>query len=138
MAAKLKRYDGTKPLEEMTPFINLQDPYFEMRDGVCLSSDNVVMAGYYGQVVSWDGTQLTKTNLYPELPVADRPTFWSVDGNAEHGIYAVGDKGAIAVWKAGEWKFIDSGVDAKLNGVWVSPTGIVWIVGDDGTILKIE
>jgi len=65
---------------------------------------------------------------------------WAIDGNASNDWYAVGDaNGGCNVYRFTGSYFlnkINTGTTASLQGVWVSPEGHVFAVGDSGTIVQ--
>ncbi len=63
--------------------------------------------------------------------------FHDIHGSSPSDIYAVGDRGLVLHFDGKEWSEIDTPVCASLNAVSVSG-GTVWVVGDGGTILRIE
>ena len=136
--AKIQRFTGQANLTLLNPVQDPNDPIREMRDGVCITPDDVHMVGHMGQVIYWDGSSLSHTNLYDDVDVQERPTLWGVDGDAVLGFVAVGDAGAVARMKGNEWTELQSVTPERLNDVWVGPDGVTWIVGDKGVILRLE
>ncbi len=57
---------------------------------------------------------------------------WGTSGT---NVYAVGNSGAVMHYNGTEWQLVKSAAE-DLNGVWVSPDGVVFVVGQNGTILQ--
>jgi hypothetical protein len=62
--------------------------------------------------------------------------FESVDGFSSKDLYAVGWQGEIWQRKGAKWRQIDSPVSANLNAVCCAEDGVVYVVGDNGVMLK--
>lgn len=62
--------------------------------------------------------------------------FEDIAGFSADDIYAVGWMGEIWRRAKGKWKRLDSPVSANLNAVCCAPDGKVYIVGDDGALLR--
>jgi hypothetical protein len=62
--------------------------------------------------------------------------FEDLAGFSVDDMYAVGWLGEIWCFKNGTWRQIDSPVSANLNAVFCAPDGKVYIVGDDGVMLR--
>jgi hypothetical protein len=66
---------------------------------------------------------------------------YGVSGSSSNNVYAVGwdgSTGLIYHYTGGAWTSISSGVDVALDGVWVSASGEVFVVGDGGTVLHYD
>jgi len=62
--------------------------------------------------------------------------FEDVDGFSGDEIYAVGWRGEIWEFVGGMWSLLDSPVSANLNAVCCADDDTVYIVGDDGCMLR--
>lgn len=91
----------------------------------------------------WDGqdwTTLADGSLpYQRLEDAQlvaTDDIWAVG----HAIYLLTVEprrcGLIRHWDGVDWHLVDSSLPQALRGVWVSPQGVVWAVGDGGLIVQ--
>lgn len=62
--------------------------------------------------------------------------FEDIDGFSADDMYAVGWLGEIWRRNKGKWRRLDSPVSANLNAVCCAPDGKVYIVGDNGALLR--
>jgi len=62
--------------------------------------------------------------------------FEDLDGFSADDMYAVGWLGEIWHRRKGKWKRLDSPVSANLNAVCCAPDEKVYVVGDDGAMLR--
>ena len=62
---------------------------------------------------------------------------YGIDGT-DSKIWAVGEKGTVLLFEGTEWTTVTSGVQENLWSVWVSGTGVPFIVGSGGTALTIN
>ncbi len=62
--------------------------------------------------------------------------FEDLDGFSADDMYAVGWMGEIWRYNKGKWKRLDSPVSANLNALCCAPDGKVYVVGDDGAMLR--
>lgn len=62
--------------------------------------------------------------------------FESIHGFSESEIYACGDKGEIWQFDGRNWEQLDTGTNVSLNKLVCAENGFVYVVGDNGTILK--
>lgn len=51
-------------------------------------------------------------------------------------VVAVGYSGDLAVRHAGQWSLMPTGVRATLNAVCATPSGMFWVVGHEGVVLR--
>src|SRR5206468_1934584 len=54
------------------------------------------------------------------------------------GVFAVGDGGTVLRRVGGAWWRVPTSTSENLRGAWTSPTGVLWAVGDEGTILSFD
>jgi hypothetical protein len=63
-------------------------------------------------------------------------TSWNdISGISATNIFIAGSYGYLAHYNGGHVAVLDSGTSKKLNGVWASPDGHVFVVGESGLIL---
>jgi hypothetical protein len=62
--------------------------------------------------------------------------FEDIDGFSAKDLYAVGWQGEIWQRKGSKWRQVDSPVSANLNAVCCADDGMVYVVGDNGVMLK--
>lgn len=67
-------------------------------------------------------------------------TLRSISGTSATDVYAVGDSGTIVRFDGNNWSAVNTGIaglsSVNLRSVWVAPTGEVFVVGDNGVVLK--
>lgn len=56
--------------------------------------------------------------------------------NTSGQFWAVGDAGLLAYWDGAALVNVNAGTKKNLTDVWQSPSGVVWLVGKDGTLLR--
>lgn len=89
------------------------------------SGNEVFAVGGQDTILFFDGSSWTEQNY-----TSDGATLYDVWGNSGNNVYAVGFNGRIRHYDGFDWSAISSGTIASLNGVWVSPNGEVFIVGE--------
>lgn len=93
------------------------------------SASNVIAVGG-GCITRYDGQGWTGVPLPDGISPVSLNAVW---GRSPSDVYAVGSGGNLH-WDGGAWSAWSAGKD--LYGVWSSPGGEVFAVGDDGTILQ--
>lgn len=97
-------------------------------------SGAVWAVGDKGLIWSWDG------NAWQPSPSAVTAPLYAVFSNSEAGPWAVGAMGSLLRLNGGIWDAADLGSEMgaprRLRGVWGAGAFDLWVVGDDGTILR--
>ncbi|MBW1809270.1 MAG: hypothetical protein JRJ87_13830 [Deltaproteobacteria bacterium] len=81
------------------------------------------------------------SQIWTEDEVDLAPSYKGIIGlsglSSDH-MWAVGGGGIILRWDAGAdiWQSVETGINKRLNAVWVAPSGDVWVVGEEGTVLR--
>jgi hypothetical protein len=94
--------------------------------------NNVYAVGGGGQILHWDGNQLTKMTSGTSKLLRD------VWGSGPNDIFAVGDEGRILHYEGTNWKLMKSGTTKTLNGVWGTGPNNVYAVGDNGIMIHYD
>lgn len=99
--------------------------------------DNIYLCGMGRLVLRRQGIGLW-TDIGPDapLPLDEAIGFEDIAGFSEHEIYAAGWQGEIWWRDQGQWRQVDSPVSANFNAVTCAPDGNVYIVGDNGAMLR--
>jgi hypothetical protein len=103
-------------------------------------ASEVFAAGFFGQLMRYDGTDWT----VDESPTEE--VLWDVWGSSGTDVWAVGDYGTIVHWNGTDWTTMDSGLEESecgcgppgLYGVWASGPNDAWAVGDEGVIVHFD
>lgn len=95
-----------------------------------------VLACGMGRTVALRTGALTWTDIGPPPPKGDRRVlgFEGIDGTSPNDLYAVGWGGELWRRRKGRWRQLESPVSTNLNAVCCAENGIVYIVGDEGTM----
>ncbi len=98
---------------------------------------DVHVVGEKGKAVHFDG----KTWEALKDGTSTSVDFNGVRGRQGAGVYAVGDNCWISAWNGSKWQLVPggdkpAGCSNNLNSVWVGGPGDVWVVGDNGTVLR--
>jgi len=123
-----------------------RDGYYHLKDGVATSGNDFAMGYLWGTgpddiwsvhddsgIRHWDGQSWT---VVPASSLSSPHGMWA---SAPENMWIVGSLGTtdffdgVAVHHVTDTS--DDELDATLNGVWVSPTGIAYAVGTAGTIV---
>lgn len=99
--------------------------------GLWGSAANDVWAVGHETILHWDGNAWTPS----QFPKVGSPVVWGVWGRNDHDVWAVGEGGLIVHWDGNAWTKQRSPGAVALRQVLGTSDGI-WIVGDDGTILR--
>lgn len=94
-----------------------------------------------GTFLRYDGNKdLTWTDATPQLPVALRDKgFSGVSGSGPNDVWAAGDGGVVAHFDGAAWSAIPGGSLTKdYKGVFLVEPGSVWIVGNDGALVRYQ
>ncbi len=121
-----------RPASDMDSF-----PAFDLINGACFGSDRYIAVGSSGTegivLSSADESGWTKTSVLTTEGLND--VTWSSDLAR---FYAVGLNGTIYyATNSLLWTAISSGTTKNLNGLSITDTGYMVIVGDNGTIITI-
>jgi hypothetical protein len=99
---------------------------------VMVSSSDVFAVGQNGTIIHFDGAGWS---------LAASPTTASLNDvsyRAGFGTYAVGASGIVVQRNGtGNWVIVPTGTAANLKSVWISPSGVVWIAGEGGTLFHL-
>ncbi len=85
-----------------------------------------------GAIRHFDGSRWSPLQSPTSRPLG------AVSGNSPNNIYLLSDvaaSGSVWHWDGGQWTQLSTGIAALLD-VWVSPTGAVFAVGRNGSILR--
>lgn len=131
------------PETEVAPGWQLSRPFPEtlsLQDVVTLSPTRAYAVGTGGTLLRYDEGTWTREDA-PEA--AADPRLESVSGvlDIESGaeiVMAVGEGGAVLLRGEGGWTSLESPTTEHLFGVWVRTLDDAFIVGDRGTILRVE
>ncbi len=121
-----------RPASDMDTF-----PVFELINGVCFGSNRYVAVGSSGTegIVLSSADESVWTTTPVNTTEALKDVTWSSDLAR---FYAVGMNGKIYYSTNNLlWTAISSGTTENLNGISVTDTGYLVIVGDNGTIITI-
>ena len=104
------------------------------RYGVVVPNDNsVTIVGKNGSIISNNGTGW----FSEDSPTTE--TLYEIDYRDDFGYYGVGANGLIVhKMSSGQWTLISSGTTENLTGIWISPSGIVWVCGANGTLFSLS
>ncbi len=88
---------------------------------------------FFGEkIYHYDGT-----NLKPGPSLGER-WYYRAGASAAGSIWAVGDAGVIARYKAGAWSLLSQGPTEILLGLWQGAASDLWIVGNQATLLRFD
>jgi hypothetical protein len=75
---------------------------------------------------------------WSQIPFPASGVLLAVAGNAEHGVVAAGDAGAIGRYQGNAIRALPSGQAARLHDVVALAADSAFAVGDDGTLLRYD
>jgi len=129
-APVLLRYDGTAWQSVSLPELDRPSPALFKIWGT--GPDHVFAVGARGILLRFDGTAWT------QLPSGVGDDLVSLWGRAPDDIVAVGGRanGIVGRWNGTAWTFETLERVSGLNGSWMDATGVVYVNGIGGRILK--
>jgi len=69
------------------------------------------------------------------VEATERDFFYCINGPKEEEVYVVGDNGKILVWNGSSFRQIESGTKNALIDIFVENDNMIWICGDNATLL---
>jgi len=106
----------------------------QLHDAWGLSPSDFWVVGSQGALRHWDG-QSWQSVTVPGLGGVD---LWRVLGLSTKSIWAVGAMGTVLHFDGMTWSKVSYPNTETLYGLWLSPEGDVWVVGDRGESALIK
>ncbi len=105
----------------------------ELKSVAALSPTDVVAVGEAGTILEINGDNVASISA-----AVTTTSINSVVGTVDDNVYAVGSGGSILRRSAGQWGTVPSGTFVNLNDVVALPSSGAVVIGDKGTISKVD
>lgn len=96
--------------------------------------DAIWMVGDFGAVARWQGDSCAR--LPTRSLLRGGFAFSDIWGSGPDNVWIVGAQGSILHWNGSALEVEPSHVKDDLNAVWGNPSGVVWVVGNNETVIR--